>query len=396
MTNTFENYIGIIKNECLDNEARQEYISLCELAESRVKDIPVKSRRKFAKEKLGYIEGHHIWPRCVCTEDQDKDKNNLVYLTASEHFTAHILLAEMFEDSRRKYQMTNAICIFMQPGSKHHERIFDEESYELARKQLSEKLSEYWDDGRRHERSESMKRIWSNPVHKSKMMGIFDSLWGQEEFRREQSQRQSAIMQKRLEDADYRKFLADCAEKGRSSPLQSVNFQKWCSQYWNDEKRKEKSEVFKEMWKDPDRNRRRSEALKITQSSPEYRKKRREDSLGSSNANCKTSEDDVKSILSLANQGWLFCHIKEIYPHIPNPRYSDIINNRSWKHIDRSEYPNIELIVEQRFSSPKFSPTEIREILADTTNNSKQHQKQVSQIKKSRYYQFLCKLGVIN
>ncbi|MGZ7204812.1 HNH endonuclease signature motif containing protein, partial [Streptococcus pyogenes] len=39
-----------------------------------------------------YKELHHIIPRCMGGSD---DKDNLVYLTAAEHFVAHQLLLKM-------------------------------------------------------------------------------------------------------------------------------------------------------------------------------------------------------------------------------------------------------------------------------------------------------------
>jgi hypothetical protein len=44
-----------------------------------------------------YYEGHHIIPKCMGGTNDD---NNLVYLTAKEHYMAHRLLCEIYPDNR--------------------------------------------------------------------------------------------------------------------------------------------------------------------------------------------------------------------------------------------------------------------------------------------------------
>ena len=48
-----------------------------------------------AKENLGYVECHHIVPKCFGS-DNVKAKDNLVFLTAKEHFICHECLIYMF------------------------------------------------------------------------------------------------------------------------------------------------------------------------------------------------------------------------------------------------------------------------------------------------------------
>ena len=60
-------------------------------------------------ERFGYLELHHIVPRCIfgeniLNEDKLKDVNqnsNLVYLTAREHFVAHWLLHRAFPSNKK-------------------------------------------------------------------------------------------------------------------------------------------------------------------------------------------------------------------------------------------------------------------------------------------------------
>lgn len=58
------------------------------------------SSKSEAKDKLGYVENHHIIPKSIGGLN---NKNNLVLLTAREHFICHWLLIKMTTDkSQRK------------------------------------------------------------------------------------------------------------------------------------------------------------------------------------------------------------------------------------------------------------------------------------------------------
>jgi len=62
--------------------------------------------RKILKATIGYVESHHILPECFGLGGE-KDKNNLVFLTAKEHFIVHLCATKMFE-SIFKNKMTFA------------------------------------------------------------------------------------------------------------------------------------------------------------------------------------------------------------------------------------------------------------------------------------------------
>ena len=60
-------------------------------------------KAKERKTVEGYKELHHIIPKCVKGTD---DINNLVELTAKEHFIAHLLLTEIYPKSQKiKYAL---------------------------------------------------------------------------------------------------------------------------------------------------------------------------------------------------------------------------------------------------------------------------------------------------
>ena len=47
------------------------------------------------RKRHGYMERHHVLPKCIGGDDS---KDNLVFLTAKEHFIAHKLLARMHQN----------------------------------------------------------------------------------------------------------------------------------------------------------------------------------------------------------------------------------------------------------------------------------------------------------
>lgn len=51
--------------------------------------------RARGRSRHGYMERHHIIPKCMGGSNR---KNNLVYLTAKEHFIAHKLLVRIYPD----------------------------------------------------------------------------------------------------------------------------------------------------------------------------------------------------------------------------------------------------------------------------------------------------------
>jgi excinuclease UvrABC ATPase subunit len=75
-----------------------------------------------------YIETHHIIPKCLGGND---NKDNLVELTAREHFIVHWLLSKMFVETQQKYQMWNAFSCMLyreRPGQHRYKvssRIFE-------------------------------------------------------------------------------------------------------------------------------------------------------------------------------------------------------------------------------------------------------------------------------
>jgi len=56
----------------------------------------------------GYTEKHHILPRCLGGDD---NKENLVSLTAREHFIAHLLLVKIYNGNLRLVKAVAMMCV---------------------------------------------------------------------------------------------------------------------------------------------------------------------------------------------------------------------------------------------------------------------------------------------
>lgn len=102
------------------------------------------STKKQAKNILGYVEAHHIIPKCLFLkykkpskfaflEENPNDKNNIAYLTGREHFICHMLLVKMFKDPKLKYIMAPILCRMKCNKLQYYNSV----SYEAARKLAS-------------------------------------------------------------------------------------------------------------------------------------------------------------------------------------------------------------------------------------------------------------------
>lgn len=113
----------------------------------------------------GYVESHHIIPRCFGGNDS---KANLVKLTAREHYIAHALLWKMNFAGVYGSKMAFAFNTFINKMTTevrgvHHTYTISSRTYEVFRKEYSRLLKEKWAreganfKGRKH--SEETKRI---------------------------------------------------------------------------------------------------------------------------------------------------------------------------------------------------------------------------------------------
>lgn len=97
-------------------------------------------RAKQEKRQKGqgiYYERHHIVPKCLGGSNR---KNNLILLTAKEHYIAHRLLVEIqTPGSRGYYQMLNAFSFFAAKSKNHSRVVVSAKFYQEVKAFLAEK-----------------------------------------------------------------------------------------------------------------------------------------------------------------------------------------------------------------------------------------------------------------
>lgn len=81
----------------------------------------------------GYTEKHHVIPKCMGGSD---NKNNLVELTAREHFVCHLLLCEIYPDEVKLKQALFLMSIGKQKTKNKHYKISNR-TYERLKSEYS-------------------------------------------------------------------------------------------------------------------------------------------------------------------------------------------------------------------------------------------------------------------
>jgi hypothetical protein len=113
----------------------------------------------------GYVEKHHIIPKCL---EGNNDRDNIVQLTAREHFMCHRLLCEIYPYSDKlKY----ALYLMNIGKQKHREANYQISSRTYERLKLEHSLfliGKKQKDKTKQKKSESMKLIWANKTDKEK------------------------------------------------------------------------------------------------------------------------------------------------------------------------------------------------------------------------------------
>ena len=88
----------------------------------------------------GYSERHHIIPKCLGGSNK---KDNLVILTAREHFVCHHLLTKMVNSTREKFQLSKAFNCMLYMTSPVQDRYkVSSRKFESFKKNYSKMFSE--------------------------------------------------------------------------------------------------------------------------------------------------------------------------------------------------------------------------------------------------------------
>jgi hypothetical protein len=87
------------------------------------------------KNSIDYFEKHHIIPKCL---GGNNTKNNLVLLSAKEHFICHILLTKMVEKNTDIwFKLAWAVTAFRRNNKHQSQRVICSRLYETIRKDIS-------------------------------------------------------------------------------------------------------------------------------------------------------------------------------------------------------------------------------------------------------------------
>jgi len=95
--------------------------------------------RNQARTVLGYVEKHHIIPKCI---GGSEEKSNLVYVTAKEHFVCHHLLTKMFDDAEIARKMRFAMNKMARKSLNQQRIRVTARIFEKMRRDFSKDISE--------------------------------------------------------------------------------------------------------------------------------------------------------------------------------------------------------------------------------------------------------------
>lgn len=144
------------------------------IAEIKYIELIDKAEQENRKKSDGnYYEKHHITPKCF---GGSNDKSNLVLLTAREHFEAHKLLCDMYQDDKKKYhQMLCAWNRMAHGNKKHFENEITADEYEDLRIKQSQSMKGKTpvNKGKRNKHTEEQ-----NKTKSERMKGIRNHFYG--------------------------------------------------------------------------------------------------------------------------------------------------------------------------------------------------------------------------
>ena len=136
------------------NKYTKYYSRIVENALKRPQD------RKVLKEIFGYVESHHILPESFGLGGE-KDKENLVLLTAKEHFIVHLCATKMFDSllkqkmifafrqlrAKNPYQegryMNARLYSLIKPNFKTYVRLYNKEKRVLLHESKANEIAEF-------------------------------------------------------------------------------------------------------------------------------------------------------------------------------------------------------------------------------------------------------------
>lgn len=153
------NFIEILTSISNNTKYLKYYIGIVNKAKLR------STNKKELIQEFEYIELHHIVPECLFINRKRKgakgylegnpdNKNNLVYLTAREHFICHMLLIKLLKNTFDKARLGPALYKMFGEGGQYKKSIAYETAKKIASKNSFMRLDKY-----KEMSSESMKNF---------------------------------------------------------------------------------------------------------------------------------------------------------------------------------------------------------------------------------------------
>jgi hypothetical protein len=130
--------------------------------------------RARSRQTHGYTERHHIIPRSL---GGDNTKNNLVELTAREHFVCHLMLARMTTGDAKKKMIRSVFYLTGKGKAKRNNSI----RYENLRIELAKITSQQHKGSKRPPRTSKTKQnlsVSKQGKKNPKFTGYFITPWG--------------------------------------------------------------------------------------------------------------------------------------------------------------------------------------------------------------------------
>lgn len=104
----------------------------------RIYNQIIENRRSNPLDPDEYGEVHHIIPKSLGGIDTTE---NLIRLSAREHFICHLLLSEIYEEGSNEWYKMNHAFLMMKCSSDNQSRYMNSKLYELKRKDFSKVMS---------------------------------------------------------------------------------------------------------------------------------------------------------------------------------------------------------------------------------------------------------------
>jgi hypothetical protein len=141
----------------------------------KIYDKIIENRKLNPIEETEYGEKHHIIPRSLGGSDESE---NLVRLTAREHFICHALLAEMYERETFEWYKMNHAFMMMKSSTVNHMRYFNSRLYELKRKDFSQVMGDSQSGKKNSQYGKSKSKETKIKIRKTlhKTLGVTDGL----------------------------------------------------------------------------------------------------------------------------------------------------------------------------------------------------------------------------